>query len=255
MSSEHDPGRPYDPTTGLALPPRAQPGYYPGYSTLAQRAFWDAATRAVVLDRVENVPPLRYFDEAQAATLEAVCARILPQDDREPARRIPIAPQIDRRLYRNESDGYRYEDMPPDGEAYRIALRALDAGARAAHGCDFAALDVGRSEALLVQLHDGTAPAPHEAWRGLNVGRFWTMLVADCSEAYYSHPWAWDEIGYGGPAYPRAYTRLERGEPESWEVDERRYAWAPPPESISGIERPPASDSEHFGSAGQGGTH
>ena len=24
------------------------------------------------------------------------------------------------------------------------------------------------------------------------------MLVGDCAEAYYSHPWAWDEIGYGG---------------------------------------------------------
>ncbi len=25
---------------------------------------------------------------------------------------------------------------------------------------------------------------------------------------FYSHPWAWNEIGYGGPAYPRGYMRL-----------------------------------------------
>ena len=27
-------------------------------------------------------------------------------------------------------------------------------------------------------------------------------------EAFYSHPWAWNEIGFGGPAYPQGYMRL-----------------------------------------------
>ena len=35
--------------------------------------------------------------------------------------------------------------------------------------------------------------------------------------AFYSHPWAWNEIGFGGPAYPRGYARLEAGQRESWE--------------------------------------
>jgi hypothetical protein len=26
--------------------------------------------------------------------------------------------------------------------------------------------------------------------------------------AFYSHPWAWNEIGFGGPAYPRGFMRL-----------------------------------------------
>ena len=30
-----------DPRTGEAIPPKAQPGYYPGFSTLAQKQFWD----------------------------------------------------------------------------------------------------------------------------------------------------------------------------------------------------------------------
>ena len=29
--------------------------------------------------------------------------------------------------------------------------------------------------------------------------------------AFYSHPWAWNEIGFGGPAYPRGYARLGVG--------------------------------------------
>jgi hypothetical protein len=35
--------------------------------------------------------------------------------------------------------------------------------------------------------------------------------------AFYSHPWAWNEIGFGGPAYPRGYARFGPGQRESWE--------------------------------------
>jgi hypothetical protein len=36
--------------------------------------------------------------------------------------------------------------------------------------------------------------------------------------AFYSHPWAWNEIGFGGPAYPRGYARLGAGQREHWEA-------------------------------------
>ncbi|MFP5405956.1 MAG: gluconate 2-dehydrogenase subunit 3 family protein, partial [Gammaproteobacteria bacterium] len=91
----------------------AHPGYYPGFSTLGQRRFWDAATREVILDRVDNVPEIRYFDPQEARLLTAICDRVLPQDDRDESHKIPIVPQIDKRLHENSHDGYRYEDMPP----------------------------------------------------------------------------------------------------------------------------------------------
>ncbi len=67
----------------------------------------------------------------------------------------------------------------------------------------------------------------------MSVHRFWQQIIGDAADVYYAHPWAWDEIGFGGPAYPRGYTRLERGDPEPWEVRERRYDWAAPPGSVS----------------------
>jgi hypothetical protein len=80
-------------------------------------------------------------------------------------------------------------------------------------------------------------------------------VVQDCVEIYYGHPWAWDEIGFGGPAYPRGYMRLERGEPEPWEVEEKRYAWQAPADSVSDPkEADIAAHSEHP-AAGQGGSH
>ena len=39
-------------------------------------------------------------------------------------------------------------------------------------------------------------------------------------QAFYSHPWAWNEIGFGGPAYPRGYAALGVGHREHWEPDE-----------------------------------
>ena len=80
------------------------------------------------------------------------------------------------------------------------------------------------------------------------------MLVGDCCSVYYAHPWAWDEIGFGGPAYPRGYMRLEGGMPEPWEVEEQRYDWTPPPDTLSGEEK--ASEHSHSDNTpGQGGTH
>ncbi len=91
------------------------------------------------------------------------------------------------------------------------------------------------------------------AWQRLPVHRFWMLLVQDCAEAYYSHPWAWDEIGFGGPAYPRAYMRLERGEPEPWETDETRYDWSAPEWSVSDAYDAVGGQDEHLASPGQGG--
>lgn len=249
-----DDPRPVDPRTGAPLPPRPQPGYYPGFSTLAQQQYWDAKTRSVILERVQHVPTARFFDEEESTLLEAICARLLPQGDRDQAHRIPIVPHIDRRLADGDGDGYRYDDMPPDPAAYRLGLHAIDESARQAFACSFVAAKLSQQDALLESLHDGKPLVDHAIWHRMPVKRFWMLLLSDCIEAYYSHPFAWDEIGFGGPAYPRAYMRLENGEPETWEVDEVRYPWAPPPWSTSAQTSPP-DEEEHYGSSGQGGSH
>ena len=247
--------RPVNPRTGKPIDPVVQPGYYPGYHTLSQQKFWDAKTREVVLDRVNKVPPIRFFNSDQARLLEAICAHLLPQDDREESHRIPIVPQIDKRLFENSHDGYRYEGMPPDREAYQLGIEAIDEIAHSLHGCGFIEIEPLQRDELMRSLHDGKPAAAHPIWERMPVHRFWMLLLQDCVDAYYSHPWAWDEIGFGGPAYPRAYMRLERGEAEPWEVAEKRYGWKAPASSVSGVFEPLGGQEEHHGSPGQGGTH
>ena len=90
------------------MPPRATPGYYPEFNTLSQEAFWDEATRTVVLNRVQNTPPIRFFSADEARLMTAICDRLLPQDDRDEEHKIPIINIIDDRLFTGRIDGYRF---------------------------------------------------------------------------------------------------------------------------------------------------
>lgn len=251
--SPSDDRRPRDGSGHRPLPVTSQPGYYPGYSTLAQQKFWDAATRQKVLARVQQVPPIRFFTAEEARVFEVVAGHILPQDDRAPEKRIPIVPWVDERLFSGRIPGYRFEHMPADRDAHRMGLQAIGLIARAAYHGEFLQLAWGSQDALLKSLHDGKpAPGAEAIWKRMSVAKYWSMLVGDCAEVYYAHPWAWDEIGFGGPAYPRPYMRLERGDPEPWEVDEKRYEWQAPRDCVSDPSEPAGNAGV---SHGQGGTH
>lgn len=244
-----------NPSTAERIQPMAQPGYYPGYKTLSQQKFWDAATRKVILDRVNNLPPIRFFSAEEASLMNAVCDHLLPQDDRDLEHRIPIVPYIDQRLHEGKLDGYRYESMPPDRDAYQLGLKAIQQIAQQLHGTRFEDLAPVQQAKILKSLHDGKPEGAHEIWKRMPVHRFFMLMLQDCVGVYYAHPWAWDEIGYGGPAYPRGYMRLENGQPEPWEEDEQRYEWAVSDELGSNAYESVAGEEEHFGSPGQGGTH
>jgi hypothetical protein len=224
---------PRDPATDEPLQPTEQPGYYPRYSTLSQKAFWDEATRNLIIRRVEQPPAIRYFTQDQARFWRAVFDHLIPQHDRTANRRIPLVEPLDERLYQNRGIGYRYETMPQDREAYRLGEQAIHEEAQARFGGLFTDLPYHQQDLALQAIHDQKPQGGAAIWKQMSISRFWQLLVHDALEGYYAHPWAWDEIGFGGPAYPRAYTRLERGEPEPWEVKEQRYDWLAPRYAVS----------------------
>jgi hypothetical protein len=192
---------------------------YPGADVLSQRGHWDEATRRVVLDRVHNVPSFRFFTEHERDTLEALCERVIPQSHRPPDRRVPIAPWIDQRCAHRATDGFRFEDMPPDEVAWRRGLAGIDEVARHLFDRAFTELSDDERDEVLQRIRRGDPPG--EAWKALNVRRFWVNIaLRQIAGVYYAHPYAWDEIGFGGPAYPRGYFALNHGAREPWEVEE-----------------------------------
>jgi hypothetical protein len=192
---------------------------YAGYDVLGKwrSQSWNEQTRAVVARRLEAVPTRRFFDILQWNLLESVVARLVPQPDRgEP---IPIVPWIDDRLAGNRGPGFRYADMPPMREAWRRGLAGIEAEAQARHGAGFAALTAEAKDALLADIQHDRVDA--DLWKGLPPGGFFTHELLKQSVAiYYSHPAAWSEIGFGGPASPRGYVRLGFDERDPWEAEE-----------------------------------
>jgi hypothetical protein len=184
-------------------------GRYPEYDVLEQASHWDEATRRVVLDRVERVPPIRFFDEREAATLGAFCDVVMAQD-REP--RIPVLAMVDEKLHEGRREGYRHADMPPDPQAWREVTRMLDAAAAGEGAESFAAAPRDAQVGIV-----GRFAAGELEWPGFPVAKAWKVVMRDVLGAFYSHPWAWNEIGFGGPAYPRGFARLGPGQRENWE--------------------------------------
>jgi hypothetical protein len=194
---------------------------YPHYDVLAKwdSPSFDEPTRAVLARRLKQIPQRHFFSADEALLLDAIVARVLPQPERvEP---IPITPWIDDLLYRRRGEGFRHDNMPPLPEAWRLGLGAIDAEARQRHGRGFAALDDAARDALLEAIaRDEVAPG---LWQRVPAQRFFIdILVKTAAGVYYSHPAAWSEIGFGGPASPRGYVRLGFDSRDAWEAKEER---------------------------------
>jgi len=181
---------------------------------------WDEKTRKLIIERIENVPTYRFFSRAEASLLEALCDCAIPQDDRQEVQRVPIAPWIDQRLYTGAGPGYRYENMPGDGQAYRLGLKGFDQTARHVFGADFIELNHANQHEIMRQVVDGSPPG--ETWQHLSATFFFQLFMNDVISNYYAHPSAWAEIGFSGPASPRGHIRLRLGRRDPWEAEERR---------------------------------
>ena len=187
-------------------------GRYPDYDVLDEAHHWDDVTRRLVLDRVENVPPLRFFTPSEALTLGVLFDLVLAQDA-EP--RVPVLNMVDAKLAGGELDGFRYEDMPDDRDTWRRVAIGLDAAARQRGAVDFVNATFEVQERVVDAFSNGELQG--EVWDELPPTRAWKVVTRAMLSVFYSHPWAWNEIGFGGPAYPRGYARIGAGERESWE--------------------------------------
>jgi len=193
-------------------------GRYPDYDVLSEANHWDEVTRRVVFDRVENVPAFRFFTPEEADALKAFCDVVTAQDE-EP--RIPVLAYIDEKLNAGKRDGWQYFDLPDDDELWRRVARGLDEEARG-HAVDsFATAPLDIQVGIVhrfskAQLHGGI-------WDTVNVAQAFKVVMRYVAQAFYAHPWAWNEIGFGGPAYPRGYGAFgspRLGEQEHWEPRE-----------------------------------
>ena len=208
------------PESGGPRTPGGGPERFPGFDVLDQLPYWDPATAAVVESRLGPPPALRFFSPAEQATVTALADLLLGQDT-EP--RVPVTEMIDARLAEEQTDGWRYADMPEDGQAWRDTLAYLDADAQAKYGAGFADCPAADQRAAIQSVQDlGSGD-----WHGLPAARVWSLWTRYACTAFYAHPWAWNEMGFPGPAYPRGYKNKGVGRREPFEVADGRPAEDP----------------------------
>jgi hypothetical protein len=194
---------------------------YPDYDVLAKwnTPSWNDQTRAVVAKRLNEVPSRQFLTELQYRTLEAVCDRVMPQPERGPHEKVPIAPWIDAKLQKNETNGTRYPPLPPQRECWKRGMDAIEAEAQLRFRRSFHTLDPAEQDMILHAMNKGDVKAPD--WGSLPSQMFMRKsLLREIVEVYYAHPSAWNEIGFGGPASPRGYLRLRVNRRDPWEAEE-----------------------------------
>jgi hypothetical protein len=194
---------------------------YPGYNVLSKRnsPSWNDRTREVVDARVEIDPERHQFcNESEWKALCAVCSQIIPQPADRPLR-APIAALIDQKLHNGKGDGYRDARLPRQDEAWRKGLAAIDAEAVFESGRPFCELTDVEQRSLLTAIQQGKVSSA--AWQELPPALFFAKrLLHDIAAAYYAHPASWNEIGFGGPASPRGYVRMNFDRRDPWEAAE-----------------------------------
>ncbi|HET7339242.1 MAG TPA: gluconate 2-dehydrogenase subunit 3 family protein [Candidatus Dormibacteraeota bacterium] len=179
---------------------------FPGFDVLAQSDHWDATTRRVVTARLDTGGGRNFFTADEEPVCRALCATLLALDGSpgEP----PVFEMIDGRLAEGITDGWHYDDMPADAEAWRRSLAELERRG-------FRDADDGERRSLIEAVR-----ADRERLAGMPGKRLFDLWMRYACTAYYAHPTAWNEIGFGGPAYPRGYKNLGLDRREPWEVEE-----------------------------------
>lgn len=197
-----------------------EPTRYTDYNVLDKRdtPSWNAKTREVIKQRLATPEVPCFFNAEEWAIADALCRLILPQtDDLE---QVSLIALLDAKLLANHGDGFREVSMPYMCDAWRQGLAALDGEAKARHdGRGFTVLTDRERDALLHSMQCGEVSG--DCWSKLDAKAFFERrILVDVPALYYAHPKAWSEIGFGGPASPRGYVRLDGDRPDPWEAVE-----------------------------------
>lgn len=156
-------------------------------------------TRLALQERFEKIGSNCFFSNDSFQLLTAVCDLLMDQNSGD--RMVNIALSIDERLKNKDSDGWRYNSMPPDDIMYKIGLQGIDETASSIYGKKFCALKKEEQMQILSAIQNGDVQS--ELWNKLNPKLFFEELLAETAEIFFSHPTVQASINYVGMADAR----------------------------------------------------
>lgn len=156
-----------------------------------------------------------FFSGEEFATLQAISKRMLPQPE-ERKQKIDLPGIFDTNFAKKKpGNGWRYDTMPPDEDAIKQGLQAVEINSKTLYGKAFEELSESAQDELLQSVHDGKSTG--EEWKELPSDKFFEELFSSLVEIYYSHPAGRDEIGDVSYADTRGWHKIELNEREEKE--------------------------------------
>lgn len=172
-------------------------------------------TREVLQKRLDHVGIPQFFDAGSFQLLSIVCDLLMDQDSKE--RIVEIAIFIDGRLFKNISDGWRYDCLPPDRMLYQQGLKNIEASSKKQYQKEFLELQKPQHLELLSNIQKGNVD--DEIWKNINPMLFFEEVLAEATAIFFSHPIVQTRIHYVGMADAKGWTKLKLNEVEKPETD------------------------------------
>ncbi|SEC24719.1 gluconate 2-dehydrogenase subunit 3 family protein [Terriglobus roseus] len=171
------------------------------------------ATRRVLEDRARPTDPaLRYLSPELYATLQQVVAAVLPQD--AIGTDVDIAASIDERLRKGTNAGWRFADLPSDGEAYRQGLSVFAMMLEQTPMKHFERMPPPAREGYLRCVAKGDVDGPAQ----FPLSRWLSMLRTDVVKAWLSHPSTMEKLEIYSFADGRTGATDGPTESEGWQA-------------------------------------
>ena len=149
---------------------------------ITRRAFLRASSATLLAAPLIQLPSFfesshRYFTDAEAATVNAMCDRIIPADEDPGAAWAGAVEFIDRKLV-----GYhrRYQSL------YRVGLKGVSQSCITLFNKEFIDLTNAQQDALLRSLESNQAPGA--IWSQVPASDFFNRLVEHTLEGFYGGP-------------------------------------------------------------------
>jgi len=186
---------------------------YPNYDVMSLQEEWDAHTREVVKKRLG---PFQFtlLSPWEQEMLKVIAGHMAYEERGEILEWVAF--HVDDSLVKPYGEAQRQPGTPPQKLLIRNGLKALDLWAKKRYAKVFLELEGKEQLAILCSLQQGHLEEI-KSWDSSLQKELFKKLLGLVVEAYYSHPVIWSEIGYGGPAYPRGYVRVELGLLDPWE--------------------------------------
>jgi pimeloyl-ACP methyl ester carboxylesterase len=175
-------------------------------------------TRMVLLNRLPDPDGEAVFFPEELRTLRALALRIVPDA------KFDLTSRVKQELAKPLHDGWRFDSLPSDLQAWKRGLESLDLAALREFHVPFVALDGPRQDELLFRAREGK----------LGKGLLGAMHLSDSEDAldsdqmrdwfedvrgelvkiYVSDPRTMERIGFTGFADEKGFTQIELGDSE-----------------------------------------